>query len=435
MLGRLVESPRPLEGRVPAPPAPPTAACSRRPFRRSAACPRSAGPRRPRPRPSLRSRPRGRAIARISGTRARTRRRKLRRAVRGARAAPRLPGVAGAARALARELRRATGAGALAATGPPGSLALSAARPLPLALPALELVLDAVVDVDVTAVDVAVEIDVADVAPVDVVPDLVVRPAHRPGRRCAEERAAGPDGADSPGVVVPGVRTGVVADDRQGRGQNDDLGRVLGHVDDLRVRALDRDDLVLGAHGLLVVGHQVARRLHLAAEALDRIHHLARIRCDLFAEADRPVEAGRHHPDDVGGVQQVAHALVPGRIGLERLVLREAVEEAVRLDDVEGVGRRGEDDRQQGIGIERDRGHQLVDRGIRRDRERSCGRGRLRRRRRRALLRALARTAQRDREGQYEPPDLPSRSRLPQGTSSREPVMGVCQIRNQRGPP
>ena len=275
--------------------------------------------------------------------------------------------------------------------------------------PPLELVVDAVVDVDVSAVDVAaVEVDVADVAPVDVVPDLVVGPAHRPRRRRAEEHPRTPGHAGAPGVVVPGVGRRVVAHHRQRRGRHHDHRIVLGHVHDLRVGALDRDDFVLRRHRLLRVGHEIPGGLHLAAEALDGVHHLAGIGRDLLAEADRPLEVRGQHVDHVRRVQQVAHALVPGRIGLEGLVLGEAVEEAIRLHHVEGVGRGREHDRQEGIGVEGDRGDELVDGRFGRNRERRHAR---RRGRRVRFLRrpvALARERGCNEEGEH--PALRGRS-------------------------
>ena len=391
----LAPAPAPPEGRVPrCRRRRPTDACWRRPLRRPtdvcSVAARAAEPaRRERARAAGTGRPhaargtsraRRRPVPGVAGAGARARPRKLRGTVRRAPAASRLPGVAGpAAGALARELRRPPGS--RAAARPSRALSLPGAGAL-VAPPALELVVDAVVDVDVAAVDVAaVEVDVADVAPVDVVPDLVVGPAHRPRRGRAEEHPRTPGHAGAPGVVVPGVRRRVVADHRQRRGRHHDHRIVPGHVHDLRVGALDRDDLVLRRHRLLRVGPEIPGGLHLAAEALDGVHHLAGIGRDLLAEADRPLEVRGQHVDHVRRVQQVAHALVPVRIGLEGLVLGEAVEEAIRLHHVEGVGRGREHDREEGIGVEGDRGDEVVDGRFGRDRERRRARRRARARR------------------------------------------------------
>ena len=114
-------------------------------------------------------------------------------------------------------------------------------------------------------------------------------------------------------------------------------------------------------HHLLVVGLEVARRLRLAAEDLDGIEHRALVGDDRFAQRARPVEVGAHRLHDVGVVQQRLDRVVPLVVDGELGIGLALVEEAVRLHQLQRIGRGRQDDRDQIVRIERDRADERVE--------------------------------------------------------------------------
>ena len=155
------------------------------------------------------------------------------------------------------------------------------------------------------AIDAAAAIDVGVAVDVDVGVTTAAIAAAAPGRadRGAPDDAPGERGTGRIRVVVRRVWSGVVAPVRHPVG--DDSRRVvLRHVDHLRIRRLDVDDLLLDPHDLLVVRLEVARALGLATERLHGLDHGALVRDDRLAERGGPVEVVTHLLDDVGIVQQ-----------------------------------------------------------------------------------------------------------------------------------
>ena len=162
----------------------------------------------------------------------------------------------------------------------------------------------------------------------------------------------------------------------------DRLRDVRRHVDDLRIGRDDLDDLLLDHHLLLLRRLELAGLVGLPPHALDGIEHVRLLSEEDVPQLRGPVEVLRHPTEHVGEVRERLDARVPG-LRLERLVellpaqLRTFLDPALGLHDLERVGRGHQDLHEQRIGIERDRGHQLVEplgRGPLRCRSRPGGR-------------------------------------------------------------
>ncbi len=214
--------------------------------------------------------------------------------------------------------------------------------------------------VDVAGVDVArVDIRVAVDVDVGVPAAAIVVAAPRRADRRAPDHPGGHRGTGRIRVVVRRVGRRVVTVNR--RRAVHDHGRrvVLRDVDHLRIGRLDDDGLLLDLHHLLVVGLEVARRLRLAAKGLNRLDHGALVGDDRLAEGTRPVEVGAHLLHHVGIVEQRFDRVVPlfvdGKLGIGLPL----VEIAIRLNELQRIGRRRQDDRDQIVRIKRDRAHQL----------------------------------------------------------------------------
>ena len=167
------------------------------------------------------------------------------------------------------------------------------------------------------------------------------------GRRKIIRRIVGigPIPVDHCGLVVRDVDFG-----RRGRLDHDVLLLVLG---------LDRDRLLLGGLQLAVVPGT-------GPQPLDRVHDIGLLRQHGVAELLRPIELLRHHRQHGRNLDQRFQAVVPALLG-ERAGERIALEglvglgPAVRLHDLERIGRGDQYLGQQRIRMERDRRDQLVE--------------------------------------------------------------------------
>jgi hypothetical protein len=116
-------------------------------------------------------------------------------------------------------------------------------------------------------------------------------------------------------------------------------------IDDLGARRLDDDHLLafflLVGDDHLFVGDEVAGGRGPSPKALDRVHHVLLSVCDCLAQLPGPIEVFVQQIDDFWVVEQGKHALVPGLIGLERLVPLVLLEEAGRLHDLKWIRRCG----------------------------------------------------------------------------------------------
>ena len=207
-----------------------------------------------------------------------------------------------------------------------------------------------------------VDVDVVDVAvPVDAAAPVVATGAPAAQRPAGAE---GEPGRDEAGADVARISPVVWGISRIGPSAVHHAGIVIGHVDRVRIGLLDRDPLLaalsLGLRDRLLLGRrQLVVGLGLRAQPLDRVHHVRLLGQNRIAEFERPVELRAHHRDDVGRGRERLHASVP-RLQLGRRAQRVALQvlvfldPAVRLNDLERIGRRHDDERQEAVRVQGD---------------------------------------------------------------------------------
>lgn len=213
-------------------------------------------------------------------------------------------------------------------------------------------------------------------------------PAATPGGRAAgtaghPDRLVDPDRV--PAAVVPAPATVPVGADqdagaedqpgRKGRGEGD--ARIIDrHIDALGRGRLDEDDrgagLLANGHHLLRRGFQVADLLRLRPQRLDRVGDILRLLHEGRAEGLGPVQMVRHHLQHFGKARQPHHRLIPGlRVGAGEIVVLHGgfvgAQPAVGLHNLGRKGARRQDQRDQRIGIKRDRPEQIFEIGERID--------------------------------------------------------------------
>ena len=153
-----------------------------------------------------------------------------------------------------------------------------------------------------------------------------------------------------------------------GPGAIDHDGVVDRHVDDLGIDGHDLDDRLGGLlhdHGLLRRGGERSLSLGPRAQPLDGIHQVLLLAQEGVAELLRPVEPVVHHGEHLREKDERLHAVVP-RLRPQRVIegpalqARVGLDKARRLDHFERIGGGHQDLRQQGVGIEGDRGGDLL---------------------------------------------------------------------------
>src|SRR5262245_13653155 len=177
---------------------------------------------------------------------------------------------------------------------------------------------------DIDVVDVAIDVDVV-VAPVEAsAPEISARGPAPDGISGAE----GEPGRHHPGGDIAGRRPVVRRIGRRRPCAVNDRGIVVGHIDRIRRRWLDGDDLLvllLADHDLLFLGRcQLVVRLSLRAQALHGIHDIGLLGQHRIAELLRPIELRAHHVEDGRRRRQRFQAVVPGLLvdrGLELISL------------------------------------------------------------------------------------------------------------------
>ena len=224
----------------------------------------------------------------------------------------------------------------------------------------------AVVDVHVVVVLVAAAAPAPSPSVVVVDVHLVTAPVAAARDRGAD-RHAGTERQQTRGRDVAGrVRVHRRIGGRVGGRAVDRLRDVRRHVDDLRIGRDDLDDLLLDHHLLLLRRLELAGLVGLPPHALDGIEHVRLLSEEDVPQLRGPVEVLRHPTEHVGEVRERLDARVPG-LRLERFVellpaqLRTFLDPALGLHDLERVGRGHQDLHEKRIGVERDRGHQLVE--------------------------------------------------------------------------
>jgi hypothetical protein len=137
-----------------------------------------------------------------------------------------------------------------------------------------------------------------------------------------------------------------------------DLDDRVGYIDDLVVIS-PLDHGVGDGNDLLRRGLERTRGLGLGSQFLQRVHQVHGLFQKGLAEFGCPIQVGVHFGYDLGEPGQLLDFVVPGLLVNFRDVVR-ILNESGGLDDLERVGRRSEDYRQQRIGIERDRTGELL---------------------------------------------------------------------------
>ena len=134
----------------------------------------------------------------------------------------------------------------------------------------------------------------------------------------------------------------------------DDLRAVIGGVNDVGLCGQNADEASFGHHLMLGVGKQVACGEGTGAQALNRSHRVVRLGEKNFAELFRPREIFVHPADRVRVVGEGAHTIVP-RLVVDLQGVVAGLEVAGGEDNLRGSRRRGEHNRDQGVGVECDR--------------------------------------------------------------------------------
>ncbi len=223
----------------------------------------------------------------------------------------------------------------------------------------------------VTALDVRVAVEVVIHVDIDVVATPAATPTPATAPPCGTHR-----NTDSKGDCTRGnhsscrIRRIVNRRIRIGRRAVNDCGIVAGHIDDLWIRLLD-DDHLLVLHRLrldleLLARLQCARALCLLAHALYRVHDVSLLRQECIAEVGSPLNVickSLHH---VGYRRHGLNARVPRlfldgineRLIFEALVLREPL---LKLNQLQRIGRGNQYLAQERIRIERYRCNERIE--------------------------------------------------------------------------
>ena len=164
---------------------------------------------------------------------------------------------------------------------------------------------------------------------------------------------------------------------------------IVRNIDDVGPGRLDHDLLILGRDRLLRCRSERTGGLRTLAQALNGVHDIRLLREKGVAELLGPLQIAVHHAQELRKRNERFDARIPGLLLQRRrqyVALKRRVggslQPAVRLDNLERVGRGHQDLCNQRIGVERNRCHQPIDlRGG--ERHRAGCRSRLRRRARR----------------------------------------------------
>ena len=171
----------------------------------------------------------------------------------------------------------------------------------------------------------------------------------------AAERPAGAEGKpgrDQAGADVAGSRPVVRRIGRIGPSAVDHGGIVVRHVDGVGGGRLDHDHLLatllLDRDRLLLGRRQLVVGLRLRAQPLDRVHDVRLLRQHRVAELLRPIELRAHHREHVRRRRPAISRSRPTsacrpRLSASPLRFLFCLGPAVRLHDLERIGRRHQD--------------------------------------------------------------------------------------------
>jgi hypothetical protein len=162
-----------------------------------------------------------------------------------------------------------------------------------------------------------------------------------------------PDEPDTEGDARTGVRP-------PRRSEIHDRRVVHRHVNDLRLRGDDAYNLLLDHNLLLRRRRERSRSQCPGAHLLDARHDVLLLTDERLTQPDRPVKLVVHHREDSRIVRNRDNTGVPVLI-VKPLRTGMLTDPTRSLDDLQGIGRRGQDLRQERIGIEGDGGEQVVE--------------------------------------------------------------------------
>ena len=157
-------------------------------------------------------------------------------------------------------------------------------------------------------------------------------------------------------------RVGIRIDDGYRRRllDNDNRRVILRHVYNFRIWRLDDDRLFFENDNLLVVGFQVSCSVGARADLLDRIHDVLLLGNYRLAEFPGPVKIIIHRLDHLGIVEKAKNARIPVLAGAQFGVFLFLLKKAGRLNDLQGIGRGREYDRNKFVWIKGNSPHQLI---------------------------------------------------------------------------
>src|SRR5712664_4920435 len=162
----------------------------------------------------------------------------------------------------------------------------------------------------------------------------------------------------NPGHGIPAG----VGDDRRAVDEPGIIGR---HVDHLRVGRFDDDGVALSGYLLLFVAIQMASLASLLTHGLDGIGHILRLAGIGLAKGGRPGEVLVHVFKNRGELRKGFYARIPGLFvdffgQLFTLEVRMGLHPAIRLDNLGWIGGSGENLRNEGVRVQGDRRHELL---------------------------------------------------------------------------
>src|SRR6266850_15901 len=181
----------------------------------------------------------------------------------------------------------------------------------------------------------------------------------------AEGTDAEPESKSNPRPSQENPRHGIpawICDDRVAIHQPGIIGR---HVDDLRIGWFDDDRVALRCYLLLFVAIQVTGLVSLLTHRLHGIRHILLLIGISVAKRRRPGEVLVHVFKNRGELRKGLYAGVPGLFvdffcQLLTLEVGMALHPAVRLDNLRRIGGSGENLRNEGVRVQRDRRDQLL---------------------------------------------------------------------------
>ena len=190
-------------------------------------------------------------------------------------------------------------------------------------------------------------------------PPVAVIPRRTP--RCSPRKTPGE--ANSPGNVwrrvrviwIPGIinrrRVGWHVDNRRTGGRYfDDLLRDLRNLRDIRLV----HDNICYINDLLLGRLEIPHLFGFGAKRLDRIHHILRLVNERLAEIHRPRQVRIHLSDQFRKLRDGFHVVVPVLLIHLCHIIR-VLHETRRLDDLHRVSCGRQHDRNERIGVQRDR--------------------------------------------------------------------------------